>query len=156
MQLARAGSESTPVLEPPVPRPAPRPVAAPHDLPPRGEGLPPARPAWSRSLLAWIDERTGLLPALALGRSKQVPIHRHSVWYYLGGMAVFLVGVQVATGLLLALYYRPSADEAFESVQLVITKVPYGWLIRSLHAWSANLLVFVLFLHRFSTYFMKA
>ena len=105
---------------------------------------------------SWIEERTGLSILLDVVRHKTVPQHRHSVWYYLGGMTLFLFGVQFATGILLLLYYRPSSAEAFESVQFLMGKVPFGWLIRSIHSWSANLLVLVLVAHMFSVFFMKA
>ncbi|MFQ5876454.1 MAG: cytochrome bc complex cytochrome b subunit [Acidobacteriota bacterium] len=107
-------------------------------------------------LLDWLEERLGLSLLLKLGREKHVPLHRHTFWYYMGGMTLFLFGLQVLTGILLLLYYRPSSEEAFESVQFIVTKVPFGWLIRNLHSWSANLLVFVLFVHMFSVYFLKA
>jgi cytochrome b6 len=110
---------------------------------------------WS-ALMSWLEERIGLAPLLELARHKRVPLHRHSVWYYLGGMTLFLFGIQVATGILLLLYYRSSSGEAFESVQFIMTKVPFGWLIRSIHSWSANLLVFTAFIHLFSVFFLKA
>ena len=53
--------------------------------------------------------------------------------------------VAVLTGILLLLYYRPSANEAFESVQYIMTQVQFGWLIRSIHSWSANLMIFTAF-----------
>src|SRR5438067_2115454 len=105
---------------------------------------------------AWLEKRIGLSGLAALAREKRVPVHRHSLWYYLGGMTLFLFGVQVVTGILLLLYYRPSSGEAFESVQFVMARVPFGWLIRSIHSWSANLLVFVLFAHMFSVFFLRA
>ena len=107
-------------------------------------------------LRSWFEDRTGLSALVALGREKRVPLHRHTIWYYMGGMSLFLFCIQVATGILLLLYYRPSAGEAFESVQFLMAKVPFGWLIRSIHSWSANLLVLVLFAHMFSVYFLKA
>ena len=107
-------------------------------------------------LLAWLEERVGWSFLVELGRHKKVPRHRHTLWYYLGGMTLFLFMVQVCTGILLLLYYRASASEAFESVQFIVAKVPFGWLIRSIHSWSANLLVFVLFIHMFSVFFLKA
>jgi len=103
----------------------------------------------------WLEERLGWSVLLEMGRHKLVPVHRHTIWYYLGGMSLFLFSIQVATGILLLLYYRPSA-EAFESVQFLITKVPFGWLVRSIHSWSANLLVLVVFVHMFSVFFLKA
>ncbi len=87
---------------------------------------------------------------------KTVPMHRHSFWYYLGGMTLFFFGVQVATGILLLLYYRPSSAEAYDSVQFIMTRVPFGWLIRSLHSWSANLMVAAAFIHLFSVLYLKA
>src|SRR5690242_9660392 len=87
---------------------------------------------------------------------KEVPVHRHSIWYYFGGMTLFLFAVQVATGILLLLYYRPSSENAFESVQFIITEVKFGWLIRSIHSWSANLMIATLFIHMFSVFFLRA
>ena len=104
----------------------------------------------------WLDERFGLDDIKALARKKKVPVHRHSYWYFLGGMTLFLFGVQVLTGALLLMYYRPGADEAFESVQFIMTQVQFGWLIRSVHSWSANLLIFIAFAHMFSVLFLKA
>jgi len=114
------------------------------------------RQRWMRGVRGWLDERVGLADLLAIAREKQVPIHRHSVWYYLGGMTLFLFAIQVVTGILLLLYYRPSADEAYESVQFLMTEVQFGWLVRSIHAWSANLMIFTLCLHLFSVLLLKA
>jgi cytochrome b6 len=105
---------------------------------------------------AWLDERLGLDAARAVLAKKAVPVHRHSIWYYFGGMTLFLFGIQVVTGILLLLYYRPSAESAFESVQFIMTDVQFGWLIRSVHSWSANLMIAALFVHMFSVYFLKA
>jgi cytochrome b6 len=104
----------------------------------------------------WLEERYDLEPIRHLLKKKAVPLHRHSIWYYFGGMTLFLFGLQVATGILLLLYYRPSEQQAFESVQFLVTKVPFGWLIRSIHSWSANLLIFFVFLHMFSAYLLKS
>lgn len=107
-------------------------------------------------LWIWLDERVGLKDIEKLAHKKQVPVHRHTVWYYFGGMTLFLFTVQVITGILLLLYYRPSASEAYESVQFLMTEVQFGWLVRSLHAWSANLMIFTLFVHLFSALMLKA
>jgi cytochrome b6 len=110
----------------------------------------------SRHTLNWLDERFGAGAVEEFLRHKTVPIHRHTVWYYFGGMTLFLFVIQVLTGILLLLYYRPTPDDAFESVQHIMTQVRYGWLIRSVHSWSANLMVFTAFVHMFSAYFLKA
>jgi cytochrome b6 len=104
----------------------------------------------------WLDERVGLTEARRIARKKQIPIHRHTVWYYLGGMTLFLFIIQVITGVLLLFYYRPSAEEAYESVRFLMAEVKFGWLVRSIHAWSANLMVFTAFLHLFSVLLLKA
>lgn len=105
---------------------------------------------------AWLVQRLPLDAVAAAIEHKRVPQHRHSIWYYLGGMTLFFFGVQVATGILLLLYYRPSAAEAYDSVQFIMTRVPFGWLIRSIHSWSANLMVLAAFIHLFSVLFLKA
>lgn len=107
-------------------------------------------------LWTWMDERVGLADLEKLAHKKQVPIHRHRLWYYFGGMTLFLFAIQVVTGILLLLYYRPSAEEAYESVQFLMAEVQFGWLIRSLHAWSANLMILALFIHMFSVLLLAA
>ena len=104
----------------------------------------------------WIDERVGLSAVAELAREKRVPLHRHTIWYYFGGMTLFLFVIQVVTGALLLLYYRPGAESAFESIQFIVTEVQFGWLIRSIHSWSANLMIAALFVHMFSAFFTKA
>ena len=106
-------------------------------------------------LWRWLDQRVGLADLEKLAKKKQVPVHRHTIWYYFGGMTLFLFGIQVATGILLLLYYRPSAEEAYESVQFLMTEVQFGWLIRSIHAWAANLMIFTLFVHLFSVLLLR-
>lgn len=104
----------------------------------------------------WLDERLSIGALSAVARKKEVPVHRYSIWYYFGGMTLFLFVVQVVTGILLLLYYRPSAENAFESVQFIVTEVQFGWLIRSIHSWSANLMIATLFIHLFSVFFLRA
>src|SRR2546425_13106604 len=109
-----------------------------------------------RNARNWLDERLEWDDLIAPLRKKTVPIHRLSYWYFLGGITLFLFMIQVGTGILLLLYYRPGANEAFESVQYIMTQVQFGWLIRSVHSWSANLMIFTAFAHMFSVLFLKA
>src|SRR6476661_9018484 len=109
-----------------------------------------------QNVVDWLDERLDLSGIRHFIAEKGVPIHAQEVWYYLGGMTMFLFGVQVFTGILLLLYYRPSSSEAYESVQFIVTQVEFGWLIRNIHSWSANLLILAAFAHMFSVFFLKA
>jgi cytochrome b6 len=108
------------------------------------------------SLGTWLDERLDLSGVRHFIAEKGVPVHTQKIWYYLGGMTLFLFGVQIFTGILLLLYYRPSASEAYESVQFIVTQVQFGWLIRNIHSWSANLLIGLAFAHFFSVFFLKS
>ena len=107
-------------------------------------------------IVGWLEDRLPIGTIVEAAKHKTVPVHRHTIWYYMGGMTLFLFVTQVVTGILLLLYYRPSPDGAFESVQFIMTKVRFGWLVRSIHSWAANLLIFMLFVHMFSVLFLKA
>jgi cytochrome b6 len=89
-------------------------------------------------------------------KAKVVPRHGSSVWYYMGGLALFFFLVQIVTGLLLLFYYQPTPEAAHSSVELIDKQVPFGALTRSVHAWSANALILVVFIHMFSVFFMKS
>ena len=103
-----------------------------------------------------LDDRLELKPLVEFAQHKEVPRHRFSWAYYFGGLTLFFFVVQVLTGILLLLYYRPTAEAAFESVQFIMTRVPFGWLVRSIHSWSANLMILSAFLHMFSVYLLGA
>src|SRR3989338_6204679 len=105
---------------------------------------------------AYFRERYRLGPLGGLAAHKTVPVHRHTFWYYWGGVTLLLIGIQIASGVLLLLYYRQSAQEAFESIRFIMTKVEFGWLVRSVHAWAAHLVIFCAMVHLSSTFFLKA
>jgi len=105
---------------------------------------------------AWIKERVPINEVATFFKKKTVPVHKHSIWYYFGGITLILFVSQIISGVLLLFYYKPGAESAFESVQFIMTKVRFGWLIRSLHSWGANVMIFFLFIHMFSAFFMKA
>lgn len=107
-------------------------------------------------LLDWFDERLGLTALREFAAHKTVPLHSATAWYYFGGITLFLFTIQVMTGMLLLLYYRPSPTEAYESVQFIMTRVQFGWLVRSIHSWSANLMILTAFIHMFSVVFLHS
>lgn len=104
----------------------------------------------------WINERIQLDEVAHFMAKKRVPVHRHSAWYYFGGVSLFLFIIQVTTGILLLLYYKGSEDLAFESIHFIMAKVQFGWLVRSIHSWAANLFILAAFVHMFSVYFTNA
>ena len=81
------------------------------------------------------------------------PLPKHINWFHtLGSMSLFLFISQVLTGILLLVYYRPTVGEAFESVKFIMTTAHAGWLYRQIHAWGANLMILVVFLHMLRTF----
>jgi quinol-cytochrome oxidoreductase complex cytochrome b subunit len=104
----------------------------------------------------WVDERVELQGLIEYMGKKYVPVHRHSIWYYFGGVSLFLFIMQVVTGILLLLYYKSGEELAFESINYIMSKVQFGWLIRSVHSWTANLFILSAMIHMFSVYFEKA
>jgi len=106
-------------------------------------------------MLNWLRGRYQIDELISFAKKKDVPVHKEFIWYYFGGITLFLFLVQVITGILLLLYYKPGSDTAFESVQFIITKVKYGWLLRSIHSWSANLMILSAFVHLFSNFFTR-
>jgi cytochrome b6 len=103
-----------------------------------------------------LDERLQIQEVINFAKKKSVPVHRESIWYYFGGVTLFLFIIQVITGILLLFYYQASADQAFESIRFIMSEVKFGWLVRSVHSWSANLMVLAAFIHMFSVFFTKA
>jgi len=95
----------------------------------------------------WIRARISSDDVERYVAQKTVPVRGISVKHYLGGAILFLLGVQVITGILLSMHYVPTVEGAFRSVELLVTQVEYGWFIRSLHKWTSNLLVLFVLLH---------
>jgi cytochrome b6 len=108
------------------------------------------------NLFNWLNDRFNLTAVQKFMQKKQVPIFYGTVWYYLGGISLFLFIIQVVTGILLVLYYQPGVNTAYESVKFIVGTVEFGWLIREVHSWAANLFVFFIFLHMFTVYFARA
>ncbi|MBN8659153.1 MAG: cytochrome b N-terminal domain-containing protein [Candidatus Melainabacteria bacterium] len=107
-------------------------------------------------VLNFLEDRFNLSTFLHLAEKKKVPVHKHSFWYYMGGIAAIYLGIQIVTGILLMVYYVPEIQSAHASILKINSQIDFGWFIRSLHSWGANLMIFVVVLHLFSAYFMKA
>jgi ubiquinol-cytochrome c reductase cytochrome b subunit len=70
-------------------------------------------------------------------------------WYVFGSLALFALIIQIVTGIWLTMSYKPSADEAFASVEYIMRDVQWGWLLRYMHSTGASLFFVVVYLHMF-------
>ena len=93
----------------------------------------------------WFDERFGWRSVWETIFLRKVPKVNWS--YTLGSATLFAAINQAVTGILLTIYYVPSPDEAYASVQYITTQVPAGWLIRGLHHWGASAMILLTVLH---------
>jgi cytochrome b6 len=102
-------------------------------------------------LYNWFDERLEIQAIADDISSKYVPPHVN-IFYCLGGITLTCFLVQVASGFAMTFYYRPTVTEAFASVEYIMTKVNFGWIIRSVHRWCASMMVLAMILHIFRIY----
>lgn len=107
-------------------------------------------------LAEFCENRLALSSLKHLAEKKKVPVHSQSIWYYMGGITAMYLGIQIVTGILLMVYYVPEINSAHASILKINSQIDFGWFIRSLHSWGANLMILMAMLHLFSTYFMKA
>ena len=102
--------------------------------------------AW-KGILHWMEERYRLRGPIEKILHKPVSAFERKWQHCFGGIALTLILLQLSTGIILSFYYIPSVDGAYESVVLITDEVPFGWLIRGIHHWSAYLLVVALLAH---------
>ena len=105
---------------------------------------------------SWFEDRLGLSLITKFLRKKEVPQHRHTIWYYTGSAILLFFGIQVITGFMLVFYYKPTLEQANESIARMITDVPLGWIIRSVHSWSASFMIAIVFIHLFCVWLTKS
>ena len=105
----------------------------------------------------WIAERIPLSSIQIRELTNEpVPNHLKRWWFALGGTPAYLFVVQIITGILLAFYYQPSTDTAYESVRYITHDATFGWYLRSLHKWAATLMIASVILHQMRVYFTAA
>lgn len=102
----------------------------------------------------WLDERLGLNAIYDLTLDRKVP--KVNWWFTLGSASLFLFAIQVVTGIMLTVYYVPTPESAYDSIQYIMNGVAFGWLIRGIHHWGASLMVLIVFIHMLRTFFYGA
>ncbi|AJE03195.1 cytochrome b [Geobacter pickeringii] len=107
-----------------------------------------------RAIRRWLEVRLGIDELVEKQLTGYLLPRNINAWYSLGSVLLVIFGIQVATGILLLVYYVPDAQKAFSSVSQIMNDVPFGWLIRMSHAVGSNMMVAVLLLHMLSTLFM--
>lgn len=108
-------------------------------------------------LTAWIQERIPVsAEQLAELTNEPVPNHLKKWWFCLGGTPAYLFVVQIVTGILLALYYQPAPETAYESIRYITHDATFGWFLRSMHKWAATLMIAAMILHQMRVYFTGA
>jgi menaquinol-cytochrome c reductase cytochrome b subunit len=96
--------------------------------------------------LDWLEERSGLVGGVKYFLFRKVPSDTN--WFHtLGSATLTAFLVQLGTGVILAFYYKPHPDEAYESVRHITHEVTLGWLVRGMHRWGASVFIILLFLH---------
>jgi len=108
------------------------------------------------AVVNWLDERYPFTKTVDEALYQRVPNFANAFYYCFGGMVFVLIGLQLVTGVLLALYYVPDATgnpaPAYTSVNFIQNDVFLGWLIRGFHFWGANLLIIMVLLHMARVY----
>src|SRR5215813_5453295 len=101
------------------------------------------------SFARWMDARLPLL-RFAHDTIHTFPTPRNlNIWYTFGGILAFCLGVQIVTGIVLAMHYTPDASLAFDSVEHIMRDVNSGWLLRNLHAVGASMFFLAVYIHIF-------
>jgi len=100
-------------------------------------------------LMSWIDDRFPLTKVWEEHMAKYYAPKNFNFWYFFGSLAILMLVMQIVTGLFLTMHYKPDAALAFASVEYIMRDVPWGWLMRYLHAVGASMFFIVVYLHMF-------
>jgi len=94
----------------------------------------------------WIEERSGLIGGLRYFLFRKVPGDTN--WFHtLGSATLTAFLVQLVTGVILAMYYKPDPDKAYESIRHITDDITLGWLVRGMHRWGASVFIILMFFH---------
>jgi ubiquinol-cytochrome c reductase cytochrome b subunit len=102
-----------------------------------------------KKLVAWIDDRFPLTKVWEEHMAQYYAPKNFNFWYFFGSLAILMLVMQIVTGIFLTMHYKPDAALAFTSVEYIMRDVPWGWLIRYMHAIGASMFFIVVYLHMF-------
>jgi len=111
---------------------------------------------WLIQLGEWFDRRLQIAAPIREVAEHPVPRNTASWWYVFGSAALVVFVLQLVTGILLALIYVPSANEAWSSLQALNHDVTLGWFIRALHGWGSNFMVAIVLIHMVQVFLFGA
>ncbi len=100
-------------------------------------------------VLNWIDERFPVRQLWNEHLAHYYAPKNFNFWYYFGSLAILVFVIQIVTGIFLTMHYKPSSEHAFASVEYIMRDVPWGWLIRYMHAVGASAFFVIIYLHMF-------
>src|SRR4249920_433539 len=100
-------------------------------------------------LLTWIDQRFPLMENWRSHLSEYYAPKNFNFWYYFGSLAMSVLVIQIVTGIVLTMSYKPDAAQAFASVEYIMREVPWGWWIRYMHSTGASFFFICVYLHMF-------
>ena len=113
---------------------------------PRKKKKPPRVVQVANYPIDWLEERSGLVGGVKYFLFRKVP---HDIgWFHtLGSATLTAFVVQALTGTILAMYYKPDPDKAYESIQHITNDLTLGWLVRGMHRWGASVFIILMFFH---------
>ncbi|MGC2518752.1 MAG: cytochrome bc complex cytochrome b subunit [Burkholderiales bacterium] len=100
-------------------------------------------------LLTWIDQRYPLMSTWKEHLAEYYAPKNFNFWYYFGSLAIFVLVIQIVSGIFLTMNYKPDASQAFASVEYIMRDVPWGWWIRYMHSTGASAFFICVYLHMF-------
>ena len=100
-------------------------------------------------ILTWVDERFPLIENWRAHLSRYYAPKNFNFWYFMGGLAMLVLALQIVTGIFLTMNYKPDANLAFASVEYIMREVSFGWLVRYMHSTGASAFFVVVYLHMF-------
>lgn len=102
----------------------------------------------------WLDRRTGVREWARAKKAQAVPAHMF--FYCFGGISLFIILLQVATGIFMLFFYAPNTQEALKSIEYLSNEVAMGWLVRNMHRWGSTILLATVFTHVVTVFYRKA